>query len=79
MTFTDAVIRTLLKAVLYAGLIPLVVTLDMAYATATDRVPEVCRDKEHLPGEWDCSTGTRYIPPGHDTLNVIGSSLGQLP
>lgn len=79
LTAVDALIRVLLKATLYAGMIPLAITLDMVYYSATDRTPEVCVDKSYRAGEWDCSTGTRFIPPEHRSLNVIGSALGQLP
>lgn len=75
----DALIRVLLKATLFAGLIPLAITLDMVYYSTTDATPSVCMDKPDRLGEWDCTLGRRVVPPGHLPLNRIGSTLGQLP
>lgn len=79
LTAVDVLIRVLLKATLFAGMIPLAITLDMAYHTTTGATPNVCMDKPDRRGEWDCTLGRRVIPPGHLPLNIAGSSLGQLP
>lgn len=61
------VARWLLKAVLFAGVIPLAVMLDGHYAT--QRPANVCSDfnAARQGGVWDCSIGRRvggWHPPG---------------
>lgn len=73
MTFTDLVVRVLLKATLYAGLAPLAVVLDMHYDATTQA--EVCMSTGVAPGRWDCVQQRRLPPSEVDTLWRIGSTV----
>lgn len=57
----DILIRTLLRAVLFAGIVLGAIVLDMYYASISTEPDNVCMDfnAHDLGGMWDCRTGQR--------------------
>lgn len=72
MTFAEGLVRVLLKATLYLGLVPLAIVLDMYYDSV---LPLTICQGHPGPGYWDCTLGRQVLPHETDVLGPVGVGL----
>lgn len=72
MTLVEGLIRVLLKAVLYSGVLLGAIVLDMYYDSVMPA--NVCIGNAG-PGYWDCHLARRITPAELDTLDAVGAGL----